>query len=217
MWTRRSGRWRRRPPGGDPGTDLIKVSADGADAVLEQYAGLTLSRTREVGLDQFAYLESTDAYYDFHGDTNALTVTFSAGERRGDTVRLYYDAYGSFLGDQLVDSWACVTLEEQADGSYHFVSHRLCDMPAIPTAYPAWDPALTLPVSDLTAYEPQAAAVSVRTGDLDEGLDFYLWDQVTVEIYRATDGSVLASYGPRLLPAGRGVRRGKALLLHLPG
>ena len=182
--------------GGDPGTDLIKVSADGADAVLEQYAGLTLSRTREVGLDQFAYLESTDAYYDFHGDTNALTVTFSAGERRGDTVRLYYDAYGSFLGDQLVDSWACVTLEEQADGSYHFVSHRLCDMPAIPTAYPAWDPALTLPVSDLTAYEPQAAAVSVRTGDLDEGLDFYLWDQVTVEIYRATDGSVLASYAP---------------------
>jgi hypothetical protein len=49
-------------------------------------------------------------------------VVFSAGERRGGTVRLYYDAYGSFLSGQLADSWACVTLEEQPDGGYHFVS-----------------------------------------------------------------------------------------------
>ncbi len=182
--------------GGDPGTDLVKVSAAGAAAVLEQYAGLALSQTKKTGLDQFTYLDSTDAYYDFHGDTNAVTVSFAAGERRGSTVRLYYDAYGSFLGDQLVDSWACVTLEDRGDGTYWFVSHTLCDMPAIPTSYPAWEPALTLPVSDLTAYSPQAAAVSVRTGDLDEELDFYLWDRVTVEIYRATDGSVHAAYAP---------------------
>jgi hypothetical protein len=28
-------------------------------------------------------------------------------------------------------------------------------MPAIPTAYPDWDPVLTLPVSDLAAYSPR--------------------------------------------------------------
>lgn len=182
--------------GGDPGTDLIKVSAADADRVLETYTGLTLSRTKETGLDQFTYLERTDAYYHFHGDTNAVTVTFSVGERRGDTVRLYYDAYGSFLGDQLADSWACVTLKDRGDGQYWFVSHQLCGMPAIPTAFPDWDPVLTLPVSDLTAYEPEAATVTVRTGDLEEELDFYLWDQVTVEVYRSTDGNIYAAYAP---------------------
>lgn len=59
--------------GGDPDTDLIKFSAASADQVLETYTGLTLSQTRETGLDQFTYLERTDAYYHFHGDTNALT------------------------------------------------------------------------------------------------------------------------------------------------
>ena len=183
--------------GGDPGTDLVKFTTAGADTVLERYTGLTLAQTREIGLDRFTYLESTDAYYLFHGDTNApADIAFAAGERRGSTVRLYYDAYGSFLGDQLADSWACVTLEEQGDGTYWFVSHQLCDMPAIPTIYPDWEPVLTLPASDLTAYEPQAAEVVQHSGDLDEELDFYLWEQVTVEVYRSTDGSTYAACAP---------------------
>lgn len=182
--------------GGDPDTDLIKFSAASADQVLETYAGLTLSQTRETGLDQFTYLERTDAYYHFHGDTNALTVVFSAGERQGNIIRLYYDAYGSFLGDQLVDSWACVTLEDRGNGQYWFVSHQLCNMPAIPTAYPDWEAVLTLPVSGLTDYEPEAVQVTVHSGDLDEELDFYLCDQVMVEIYRSTDGNTYAAYAP---------------------
>ena len=97
-----------------------------------------LSQTRETGLDQFTYLERTDAYYHFHGDTNALTVVFSAGERQGSIIRLYYDAYGSFLGDQLVDSWACVTLEDRGKRPVLVRLHQLCNMPAIPTAYPDW-------------------------------------------------------------------------------
>lgn len=123
-------------------------------------------------------------------------MVFSAGERQGNIIRLYYDAYGSFLGDQLVDSWACVTLEDRGNGQYWFVSHQLCNMPAIPTAYPDWEAVLTLPVSGLTAYEPEAVQVTVHSGDLDEELDFYLCDQVMVEIYRSTDGNTYAAYAP---------------------
>ena len=40
------------------------------DAALEEYLGLTLAETNQVGLDGFTYLPEYDSYYHFHGDTN---------------------------------------------------------------------------------------------------------------------------------------------------
>ena len=87
------------------------------DAVLEEYLGLTLAETNQVGLDNFTYLPEYDIYYYFHGDTNyRASVTFTSGERNGDLVRLIYDA--TFLVDDLKE----VTLREHGD-SWQFVSN----------------------------------------------------------------------------------------------
>lgn len=79
-------------------------------------------RNRRAEYGSFAYLANYDAYYHFHGDTNALyDVCFYAGERSGDTVTLYYQP--EQCGAQLVDTagsgeevWAKVTVAPQPGG-----------------------------------------------------------------------------------------------------
>ena len=87
------------------------------DAVLEEYLGLTLAETSQVGLDGFTYLPEYDSYYHFHGDTNyRASVTFQSGEKNGDLVRLTYD--DTYMADGLKE----VTLREHGD-SWQFVSN----------------------------------------------------------------------------------------------
>ena len=87
------------------------------DAVLEEYLGLTLAETNQVGLDGFTYLPEYDSYYHFHGDTNyRASVTFQSGERNGNLVRLTYN--DTFMGDGIKE----VTLREHGD-SWQFVSN----------------------------------------------------------------------------------------------
>ena len=109
------------------------------DAVLEEYLGLTLAETNQVGLDNFTYLPEYDIYYYFHGDTNyRASVTFTSGERNGDLVRLIYDA--TFLVDDLKE----VTLREHGD-SWRFVSNLAVEegdsAPGEPPGRPAGQPA----------------------------------------------------------------------------
>lgn len=115
--------------GEDPGVDMTKLPAADVDAVLKEYTGLTLAETQALGMGGFNYLAEYDAYYHFHGDTNAPgTIFIRVGEREGDTVRLYYDS-GVYLKESFADRWACVTLESRGNGGYWFVSHQLCDRP----------------------------------------------------------------------------------------
>lgn len=87
------------------------------DAALEEYLGLTLAETNQVGLDGFTYLPEYDSYYHFHGDTNYRgSVTFQSGERNGNLVRLTYD--DTFMADGIKE----VTLREHGD-SWQFVSN----------------------------------------------------------------------------------------------
>ena len=87
------------------------------DAALEEYLGLTLAETNQVGLDGFTYLPEYDSYYHFHGDTNyRASVTFQSGERNGNLVRLTYN--DTFMGDGIKE----VTLREHGD-SWQFVSN----------------------------------------------------------------------------------------------
>lgn len=132
-----------------PDTGLTKITAADMDAVLTRYTGLTLAQTSQVDLDAFTYLPAYDAYYSFHGDTNARgATTFFTGEREGDTIRLYYtDFYFGGYGT------CCVTLEARPDGSYWFVSHLFSDMPAIPPALPDWEPVMTISLKNLPSYE----------------------------------------------------------------
>ena len=121
--------------GYDPEVDLIKITAEQADHVLVRWVDLTLAETDALSMGSFAYLANYDAYYHFHGDTNALyDVCFYAGERSGDTVTLYYQP--EQCGAQLVDTagsgeevWAKVTVVPQPGGGFKLRSNQLCDRP----------------------------------------------------------------------------------------
>lgn len=104
--------------GGDaPDCPATILTTAQMDKVLEEYLGLTLAETGQVGLEHFTYLPDFDVYFYYHGDTNYRgSVTFTGGERRGELVRLTYD--DTFMGD----GYKQVTLRERGEG-WQFVSN----------------------------------------------------------------------------------------------
>ena len=179
---------RRAIAGGeDPGVDLTRFTTAEADAALLEHTGLTLEETNRVDLDAFRYFPQYDAYYLFHGDTNAVPIPdFFAGEREGSTVRLYYEdfrfgGYGVF----------CLTLEERADGGYWFRSHLFSEMPAIPPVYPEGEPWMTISLEGLEPCQPQAMEVERR------GLEDVRqrWDIEVLEASRQTSPVYSDTFG----------------------
>jgi len=187
--------------GEDPGVDLTKVPAKEIDQILQRYADLTLAETNAVRLDAFRYLQEYDAYYHFHGDTNAIgPVTFLSGEQEGNFVRLYYDAENMWFGGEYQnfgEGTACLTLEEVPgefeDGfDYRFVSNQPAELPLHPTVYPEGEPVLTIPLSDSVVVTPQVVEQETisRTPGLDLLARYVLpfaqpWE---VEVYPAANG-----------------------------
>ena len=111
-----------------PGVPAFKLTAEEINCVLVQYTGLTLEQTNQVNLEQFSYSPDYDAYYLMHGDTNYPgELNFSTGTREGNLVRLYQNSELLFS-----PSWYCVTLEEQPDGGWWFISNLECEEPALP-------------------------------------------------------------------------------------
>lgn len=175
-----------------------KLAVADLDAVLLENTGLTLSQTAGIGLEQFQYLPEYDAYYHTHGDTNYLhNIYVAAGERAGNTLRLYYTQTGG---------WSCVTLEEQSDGSYWFVSNQPAEKPAIPTVYPEGEPVLTISLADLTPNEPEPVTVTHRQNDCAErGYGIRITtrggEEHSFRPYRSTDGNI---YAARILSSAVG-------------
>lgn len=171
------------------GCPVTRVSTAEADEVLLEYTGLTLAETSKVGLGGFTYLPEFDAYFNVHGDTNYRShVDIIAGELEGDLIHLYYD------DDFFNDGWKCVTLRETESGGYHFVSNLYSAKSVISTAYPEGEPLFTIPLTDLTPYEPQAVEVTHHSGDCEER--FVRYDQSVgvqghyIRGYRSTDGNI---------------------------
>lgn len=121
--------------GYDPEVDLIKLTAEQADHVLVRWVDLPLAETDALNMGSFSYLSDYDAYYHFHGDTNAPgSVCFYAGECSGDTVTLYYqpEQCGVYLVDTAgsgEEVWAKVTVEPQPDGGLRILSNQICGRP----------------------------------------------------------------------------------------
>lgn len=168
-----------------------KISAADMDAILLAYTGLTAAEMDPETLESFLYLPEYDAYYFFRPleeEPSWTTVQFSAGERTGDTVRLYYQNF-SFGGY----GTRCVTLAEQPDGSWQFVSHLLSERPAISTVYPAWEPVLTIPLTDLEPLASTPLPVTRHTGDQTEKtLLTDVYDDTYI-LYQSTDGHLYAA------------------------
>ena len=126
--------------GSDPEVDLIRITAEQADTVLTRWTGLTLAETDALNMGSFSYLSDYDAYYHFHGDTNAPGyVQFYAGKQEGDAIALYYRAEDFRLVDTAgsgEEVWAKATVEPQANGGFHILSNKLCDRPERLTPQP---------------------------------------------------------------------------------
>ena len=161
---------------------LEKNSRANMDAVLTQYAGLTVEETNQVGLEGFSYREEYDAWYHAHGDTNYYPqVDITAGRRQGDLIHLYYK---NPPGDS---RWGCVTLRDLGDGNYWFVSNQPSEKPAIPTVYPAEGLELTVSLADAEVW-PLEAMDAVRYSAAPEGdLDSYTVGERIVHLYRAAE------------------------------
>lgn len=158
------------------------------DEVLSRYTGLTLEETEQVNLSHFQYDQTYDLYYHTHGDTNYRSwVNLSAGTREGDQISLYYQ--DDFNGD----GWKCLTLQDMGDGSYQFRSNVPCEKPDIATAYPDWEPELTIPVDDLTPYEAPAVTVERHTDDCAERFGGFTVGDYTIRLYLSTDGNYYAA------------------------
>lgn len=96
-------------------TPTTKISRARMDEVLKTYTGLSLSETKQVGLDMFTYSETYDAYYYAHGDTNYfMNVSFTKGEKKDGLIYLYYQEN------------RVLTLKENGD-SYLFVANQLVE------------------------------------------------------------------------------------------
>mgnify|MGYP006936160133 CR=1 FL=1 len=67
--------------GGDaPDCPATILTTAQMDKVLEEYLGLTLAETGQVGLEHFTYLPGFDVYFYYHGDTNyRSSVAFTGG------------------------------------------------------------------------------------------------------------------------------------------
>lgn len=105
-----------------PFTDLIRITREDMDDVLQKYMAITLDETNKVGLDKMYYLEKYDVYYMMHGDTNYARYVFEKGSVNEDgTITLQYHDMDN--GD-----WYLLTLTEE-NGEYHFVSNiRIVDI-----------------------------------------------------------------------------------------
>lgn len=173
-----------------------KLSLDAIDTVLLENTGLTLDKTSKTGMEHFQYLPQYESYYHTHGDTNYFhSVRITAGERQGDTIRLYYPDDFSRYPDY---DWLCVTLAVQEDGSLWFVSNLPSEKPAIATVYPEGDPALTISLEDTAAVSPEPVTVTRRQDDCAErGYGILITTQGGEEYsfrpYRSTDGNVYAA------------------------
>ena len=165
---------------------LVKNSRTNMDAVLTQYMGLTLAETNQVGLEYFSYREEYDAYYESHGDTNYyLQVDIKAGVREGDLIRLYYKE--TYFGGKR-GGWACVTLRDLGDGTYHFVSNQICEKPVVPTVYPAEGLDLTISLADAEVWPLEPAETVRHSGDRTGALGIWECNGRTVWYYHSDSG-----------------------------
>ena len=178
---------------------LEKNSRANMDAVLTQYAGLTVEETNQVGLEGFSYREEYDAWYHAHGDTNYYPqVDITAGRRQGDLIHLYYrETFRPDRGD-----WGCVTLRDLGDGNYWFVSNQLSEKPAIPTVYPAEGLELTMPLAEAEVWPLEAAEIVRHSGDCAEELSGWLVNDRSVSLYLSTDGDLYIALIAAQSPAG---------------
>ncbi len=169
-----------------------KITVEQIDAILKANMGLTLEQTNKVNFT-YDYDETLGAYTWSHGDTNYCgDLDFLCGTREGSVVKLYHNS--NYSGSR----WYCVTLSEQGEGEYWFVSNQTCEHPAIPPVLPSGTPETTISLEDLTPYVAPAVTVEEHPNhysfNYETCYDNWNMDGHHIMVYRAEDGVVYAAY-----------------------
>ena len=84
--------------------DVDAISAQDLADYLQEYTGLTIEDF--AAPLEWTYLETYDAYYHMHGDTNFQQVEVVSGTKTGDTVALEISAPGSWDSGMVADTGA---------------------------------------------------------------------------------------------------------------
>lgn len=97
----------------------IKIPAAAANAYLLEKCGKPLSAFNGGTIQDFHYVESYDAYYTMHGDTNRTSIKVESGkiDETGHYIIRYAIAYGSPTGQTFT-----VTLRKAGNG-FQFLSN----------------------------------------------------------------------------------------------
>ncbi len=103
---------------------VSSVTADEMDALLRQYADISLAQTQMIGLDGLYHVEALNRYYSLHGDIADKPFEALYGYQSGDTLCLYYS--GSVRVLTRMTGIFRVTLRSDGDG-YVFLSNEFCD------------------------------------------------------------------------------------------
>lgn len=103
-----------------PYLDIVKVTTDEMDALLQEKLGINLEETQKIGLDSFYYLEEFDSYYLIVGDTNLDWCIIKSGTwESNNKLTLEYEK--EYAGGQ----WLAA-LQKTNDG-YVFISNQRVD------------------------------------------------------------------------------------------
>ena len=72
-------------------SDLCRCPSEKMDAVLQQYFGITLKQSDQVGLDHMVYWETTDCYYKTIGGSNLVEINvYDVVHNADGYVQVYY-------------------------------------------------------------------------------------------------------------------------------
>lgn len=96
--------------------EAVKFTTEELESIVREYTNLSISETKQIGLEDYFYLEEYDAYYRFFGDAFFEEFVFYSGWRNDDgTITLQYM---SPTWEEAYD----VTLRPHEEG-YFFVSN----------------------------------------------------------------------------------------------
>jgi len=99
----------------DLNLDVVRVSREKMETVLQEYLKLSLEEMDGMGLDQFVYFEDTDCYYHSKGDSGVTAFKITGGTDLGNGyMEIYYT---------VLDTWSRVLTLHNASDGYTVISN----------------------------------------------------------------------------------------------
>lgn len=108
-----------------PEMDVKRIPADKMDAIAQQYFGVTLAESNQVGLEKLTYFAQTGCYYRFVSDTMSMDdfVIHSGFVLENGDIRLYY-TYTILEQECVITLQSCL---QEGETGYRILSNLPCE------------------------------------------------------------------------------------------